>query len=170
MVRTTTFLPSRAPRSSSTSPSRSSRRRRRPGPRPARRARSSAGRASASAPREDGQRGHRDRHPVAGRRRHLALDGQGHGRLRIRRARAGACALRRYGIRVDRRAVVRVHLEVEVRVDPVRVARSRRRSPPAGRPGRCAPSLSPGAYAMPATHLPWLSFPAVRSLFRWMYW
>ena len=33
-----------------------------------------------------------------------------------------------------------------------------------------APSLSPGAYAVPATHLPWLSLPAVRSLFRWMYW
>ena len=65
---------------------------------------------------------------------------------------AGACRA------IDRPAAVRVHLEVEVRLDPVRVARVADEADELARRGRARPCLSPGRHETPFLHPPWLSF------------
>ena len=55
--------------------------------------------------------------------------------------------------RVDRRAVVRMHLEVEMRMDAVRVAGVADEADGLARLRPCAPSFSPGAYAVPGDAL-----------------
>ena len=69
--------------------------------------------------------------------------------------------------RVDGLAAVRVHLEMQVRVDAVRVAGV---ADVADRlAGVDVRSVRRRRTTTPWTHLPWLSFAVVRSLFRWMY-
>ena len=72
------------------------------------------------------------------------------------------------GYGLDGRAAARVHLEVQVRVDPVRVARVADVADRLRRRATCAPLFSPFANATPGTQPPSLSFSSVRSLFRWM--